>query len=301
MKKKLFQLRHQALRLQKRVRRQRWYWPIRGVAARYSEAEIANSAAISTYFILLALFPLLMVITSLITQFSGESLAHLLDSPQVRNVVPMEVVDLLLGFLRNAETSQTVSILSLSIIGLIWSSSRGIGAIIGALNRTYMVPKRTSMFVRRLVGFAVIMVLGLSLIAVLLVLGFSEFIFSNLATFFGFEIFNAYLIRLLPYLIAFAYLVLIFTAMYYFASGRSGKLRHAILAGLFTTLIWLLFSFFYAYYINNFSSYSLIYGPLTAVILLMLWVYFMVQFLLIGAFLHREILRYNGYSIYQED
>lgn len=162
-----------------------------------------------------------------------------------------------------------------------------------------MVQKRTSMFVRRLIGFVAILALGISIMLVLLILAFSEFIITQISTFFELSIFNDYLIRYLPYAIAFAYLVLIFTSIYYFASGRSGKIRHAMIAGLFTTLVWLLFSFFYSFYINNFSSYSVIYGSLTAVILLLLWLYFMVQFLLIGAFLHRELLRWRGYSIAQ--
>lgn len=300
MKKKIFEAKHKVNRIQTRISRFRLYWPLRDMMRRYSEADIANSAAVSTYFILLALFPLLMVITGIIAQVSGESLVTFLDSSQVRNVMPQEVVNLLVNFLSDAETGQNVSVISVSVIGLIWSAGRGIGAIIGALNRTYMVPKKTSMFVRRIIGFAVILVLGISIILILMVLAFSEFIITQVSGYIELNIFNDYLIRYLPYAFAFAYLVLIFTAVYYFASGRSGKIRHAISAGLFTTIVWLLFSFVYSFYINNFSSYSVIYGSLTAVILLLLWLYFMTQVLLIGAFLHRELLRFKGYSIGQD-
>lgn len=306
MKAFLFKLKMKQQEISKKLQQHPVIAPLRDLSQRYKETAIQDSAAVSTYFILLAIFPLLMIITEVVSLTSGGDLVKFLNNAQIKSVVPKDVLELIRSFIEGSSTSQSASLISFSAIGLIWSSSRGFGAVIGGLNRAYMAPRSSSFFVRRILGSIVILFLGLSLVAVMFVLAFSELILKLLGQLF--ERLNlphildadVWISKGLPYVIAFVYLILIFTSIYYFSSGRSGRPKHAALAGLFTTTTWLGFSFVYSIYINNYSSYSLVYGPLTAVILLLLYLYFSVQFLLIGAFLHREILRFSGYSIYQK-
>ena len=63
---------------------------------------------------------------------------------------------------------------------------------------------------------------------------------------------------------------------------------------LFTGAGWILFSYIFSVYINNFSNYSRIYGSLTAIVLLMLWLYSCMTILLYGAEVNMEIIRHKN-------
>jgi membrane protein len=78
-------------------------------------------------------------------------------------------------------------------------------------------------------------------------------------------------------------LVVFFVLLYGIFPGRRFRTVSQIPGALFATGGWLVFSYAYSYYINHFSNFSYMYGSLTAIILLLLWLYFCMMILLLGA------------------
>ena len=91
------------------------------------------------------------------------------------------------------------------------------------------------------------------------------------------------------YILIFLVAVLVFTAVYTGFSARKISFLSNLPGGLFTSAGWILFSYAFSVYINNFANYPKIYGSLTVIVLLMLWVYFAMIILLFGAEINMEI------------
>ena len=91
------------------------------------------------------------------------------------------------------------------------------------------------------------------------------------------------LIVALRALISICILIFAFSAIYEVLTGKKRRFTDVLPGVLFATIGWVLFSVIYAYYIANFSNYTVIYGALGAFTLFMLWMYFCILILLIGA------------------
>ena len=93
--------------------------------------------------------------------------------------------------------------------------------------------------------------------------------------------------------IFFFYLILIFALFYKFLPEERPRFSSVLPGAVFASAGWIGFSFFYSLYIDNFSNYTLVYGSLAAVVLLMLWLYFCMNIFLFGAQLNKLVK--NGF------
>ncbi len=84
-------------------------------------------------------------------------------------------------------------------------------------------------------------------------------------------------------LLALTILTIIFAGLYAVIPDRKQSLWLQLPGAIFSTLCWIGFSYAFSLYFNHFSSYSYMYGSLTAIILLMLWLYFCICILFLGA------------------
>ena len=97
--------------------------------------------------------------------------------------------------------------------------------------------------------------------------------------------------------LAIVLLVACFTGLYTYLPHRHLLARRQLPGALFSTFGWMLFSYGFSMYFNFFSRFSYMYGSLTAIILLMLWIYFCICILFLGAEIncHLDRLRQRGY------
>ena len=173
--------------------------------------------------------------------------------------------------------------MSVGLILAIWSASNGMSAIINSFNVAYDVEDSRNGVVVKLLSILYTLVLGAVFVVavVLITLGpvINKFLFGPLGIDNQIEwIFN--LVRIvIPLIIIF----IIFTVLYSVAPNVKTKLRSVIPGAIFTSIIWLLGSFAFGYYISNFSNYSKTYGSLAGIIILFLWLYITSFIIIIGA------------------
>ena len=84
-------------------------------------------------------------------------------------------------------------------------------------------------------------------------------------------------------LLSLTILTLIFAGLYTFIPDKKQKISSQLPGAIFSTVCWMGFSFAFSIYFDNFSNYSYMYGSLTAIVLLMLWLYFCICILFLGA------------------
>ncbi|MGA3599911.1 YihY/virulence factor BrkB family protein [Lysinibacillus agricola] len=251
---------------------------------RLQRVEVSALAAQLAYFFLLSFFPLLIVLVTLLPYLN-------FDTTQVYaflvNVMPDEVYRLIEDTLNEILTIRNSSLLSIGVLGTIWSASKGVNALIRALNKAYDTKTRGSIIDRGLsLVFTIAFVIVIAVALLLPVFGqqIGHFLFSIVGIEEQFEIVWERLRWSMPLLLIFIVLM----GIYWVVPNTSPRLKLIGVwpGALFSTLAWLAVTYVFSFYISNFANYSATYGSIGGVIILMLWLYFTGIILIFGGILN---------------
>ena len=251
---------------------------------RLSEHDVFDRAAQLSYYFLLALFPLLLFMMTMLGYFAGESV-------QVRNklisylarVMPGSAIELVQTTLNEITQARSGSKLSIGLLAALWAASNGMGAISDTLNAAYGVEETRSWWWIRLTAILLTIALSILIIAALVIVLYGGSIGERLAAHYGFGAAFTVVWKVLQWPIALFFLLVTFTMIYHFGPNvRPKKCKWWAWGTLIAIILWLLFSFGFRLYLHFFNSYGVTYGSLGALIILMLWFYFTGVAILIG-------------------
>jgi len=253
--------------------------------------DVFGGAAKLAYYFLLALFPLLIFLTSAIGLIvgSGTGMRHALFGYLAR-VMPSSAFQLIDETMREVSQASGAGKLSIGLLLALWAASNGMGAITQALNTAYDVEETRPWWKQRVV--AVVLTTALSLVIVIalgIVFGGGKAA-DYLAASYGFGAAFTVSWKILQWPIALAFMLLAFALIYYFAPDvRDQDWKWITPGAAIGVVLWLLASFAFKGYLHFFDSYSKTYGSLGAVIVLMLWLYVTGLAVLIGGEVNSEI------------
>ena len=238
--------------------------------------HVGAYAAQSAFFILLSFIPFMMLLLNIIqyTPLTEEAV-----SSAVMSIIPEDfhgvVKTIIMEIYRRSS-----AILPVSAIIALWSAGKAITSLTYGLNTVYHVKETRNYFVNRLrsmlftlffIGaFLVLMVFGRSIQQAL-----TEY-FPAVAEFTG-------MLLSLRTVITMAALMFTFVLMYRFVPNRKVSFESQIPGALVTTISWQILSVGFSFYLEYFPGVTRMYGNLTTMILLMLWVYFCMYLVLVGA------------------
>jgi membrane protein len=261
---------------------------------RVNDHDIFGGAAQLSYYFLLAVFPLLLFLMTLLGYFAdaGSELRHKLLS-YLATVMPGAAVTLVRTTLDEISSGAGGGKLSLGILAALWAASNGMGAISGTLNAAYGVRESRPWWKVRLMSVALTIGVSFLIVVALALVLYGGYIGDRLAAHFGFSAAFTVAWKLLQWPIAVFFLMLTFNMIYYFApadgSGGPRKRKWWTLGTVTAIALWLLVSLGFRLYLHYFNSYSVTYGSLGALIVLMLWFYFTGLAILIGGEINSEL------------
>lgn len=260
------------------------FW--RSVARTFTDDRVTVYAAQASFFVIISVMPFLSLLATLLRIFAP--MVKIDDLQKMVNVaIPDSMVTLYESVLTDMSSISAVSLASISVFMVLWSASKGIGAIRKGIMTVYQVPRKYGYFRDVLRSLLYTLSFLILIIAVVVVLIFGELLSNLLQTKLGISL--TFIDQILAYKTPFflAFLTLLFTILYYAVARKSHVVCHRFFrhvpGALCAALGWLLYSFGYSLYITHFSGASLIYGGLTALCLIMLWLYFCMIILLGGA------------------
>jgi membrane protein len=230
------------------------------------------------YYALFSIFPLLLVLVSFSSFALDAAEVQQLVQDFVEDYLPV-VADLVQGNVEQMLAARsTVGIIAL--VGLLWSASGVFSAIYRAVNRAWGNPKSQLFWAEKIFGLAVVLVVGLLLLATTLTSTIVSVLQSWLPSFFV-RTASAWgwLSIFLPPLVS----ALTFIILYRVIPKNGVTWRDVWLGGLVAGLVWEAARRLYAWYLANVASYSLIYGSVGAIIGFLLWAYLSAMILLVGA------------------
>jgi membrane protein len=255
-----------------------------------NEDDVWGRAAQLSYYFLLALFPLLIFLTSMLGIFAaGTELRHnLLD--YLARVMPPSASTLVSQTIDNVINSSGGGKLSFGILATLWAASNGMGAISESLNAAYNVKETRPWWKVRLVTIGLTIALALLIMSALTLTLYGGQIAELIASHKGLS--EAFTItwKIVQWPIVLAFVLLSFSLIYYFAPDLTDQDWKWVTPGAgLGVALWLLVSFGFRAYLNFFDSYSATYGSLGAVIILMLWFYLTGAAILIGGEINSEV------------
>jgi len=245
----------------------------------FKDDEVPALGAQITYYLILAFFPFLIFVITLISYTplaSNELLSYL------ARLLPTDTYTLVLEILAEVSASRSGTLLSIGVLATLWAASNAVMSLIRGLNKAY--DQRESRAVWKLRAISLIFMVGL-IIAILFSLGlliFGKMLGSFLFNLLGHNELFATVWNLVRYLIPLAILMLVFAFLYVYSPNQRVRFREVWLGSLLATLGWIIISTAFSYYVNNFGTYSKTYGSLGGIIVLLIWLYWSSIIILIG-------------------
>ena len=261
----------------------------------WKDRVLDQSAKLSFYF-LLSLFPLLLFLIGLFGLLlqSGPDLRQTLLK-SLAAVVPDSasgLIDTTLGEITRGAGSVK---LSLALLFTWWSASQGMLAIVEGLNIAYKVGESRPIWKTYLVASGLTIVYIVLIAAVLLLLIYGGRLSEIIAGHFGFSGLIVVFWQVLEWLLLLAFVLLAFNILYVYAPNVKHKRWHWLMPGTVVGVaLWLLVSFGFKLYLNFFNDFTVIYGSIGAVIILLLWFYLSGMAILVGGEVNSEIEKASG-------
>ncbi len=245
---------------------------------------VFDRAAQLSFYFLLALFPLLIFLTSIIGFVLGserELRQNLLI--YLAQVMPPEAFRLTSSTLSEISTASSGAKISFGILATLWAASNGMGAITETLNVAYDVEESRPWWRQRLTAILLTFALSILIVGALIFMLAGAKIAGVIADNYAFGSALMFSWRLLRWPLVLVFVLLAFALIYYFAPNvEDQKWKWVSPGSLFGVFLWLVVSFGFRAYLYFFDTYSNTYGSLGAVIILMLWLYLTGAAVLIG-------------------
>lgn len=274
----------------------RFFYLFKRMVYRYFADGIPQAAAELSYFLLFSIFPLLMFVNSIFAQLD----LSIDEITPVLEMLPQTLRQLIIGYLNQLSGAPSFSPMLIGIGLTLYFLSRAVRSMMRTVNDIYHVEVTRGMVKD-----------------VLISLGITAGFLVSVVCSFVLVVAGRALIRLLPRLFPipqaaldlthdagfWVMIVFIFIFLMLFncvVPNLHLKFREVWPGALFSLVAWILVSWVFSFYVDNMASYSVLYGSLAAIIVLMLWLYIVSIILLMGPQLNHTLVVMRLYRVETE-
>lgn len=251
-----------------------------------SDLNIPLYAANASFFVILAVFPALVLLLSLLryTDLSVENLIQVLHG-----VIPVALMEMARNLIWAVYDNSSGALVGLSAVTALWSAGRGIYGLMKGLNGVYGAREDRGYIRVRLISMLYTFAFLLVLLLTLVLHVFGSILLRWL------RYWDSPVFRLIAGVIDLRFFLLltvqtlIFTLMFMVLPNEKNGFWESVPGALLASLGWLVFSDAYSIYVENFSGYANVYGSVYAVALAMLWLYCCMSIVFYGGALNRYL------------
>ncbi len=251
-------------------------------SAQMKKKDINTYAASIAFFFFLSVVPMLIMICTIIpyTPLTEENLVEL-----VTDLLP-DQVDPLAESLISEVYDKSAGILSIAIIATIWSAAKGVMALMRGLNVVNDVEEQRNYFLVRIIAsfYTVVMLLVVILSLFVMVFG-DQLVAVTLHRLPQLQTLVSFVMNF-RFLFVWAVLSVLFAAVYAYVPDKKLVFKEQIPGAVFSAVVWSVFSWAFSYYLTYGNTYG-IYGNLSIIIIVLLWKYFCMYIIMIGAYVNR--------------
>jgi membrane protein len=269
-----------------------WWRILRKTVGEFRKDNLTTWAAALTYYGVLALFPALIALVSILGLIGHAVTQPLLND--LNKLAPGSVRSILASALHNLQHGRGAAgaLFVVGIVGAIWSASGYISSFMQASNAVYEVHEGRSFWIRLPIRLAVTVVLlvllSLSAVAVVLTGGLA----GQLGKLLGIGGTAVTIWDIVKWPVLLLVVSFIFSILYWASPNvKQGGFRWISAGSLLAVTVWVTASALFALYVGNFGSYNKTYGTLAGAVIFLIWLWISNVALLLGAELNAEIER----------
>ncbi len=240
------------------------------LAKRYTDDQVSAMATKLTFYIVLSFFPLTIVILEILRITNVTNASLFLD---LAEFVPDAVTNFIQFIFTDVNVNNSGRILPVAIIIAIWSSSRGINSLIQSLNRAYRVKEKRNFIIIRLMAFVYTLAFLMVLILTGALIIFGNRIYQFAITFVAEPGYLELSVTIIRYAFSILLSIIFFNGLYNVVPIKGNKFMSALPGTIVATVGWIGISALFSVYINLSTSLSYMYGSLTDIIIVLLWLY----------------------------
>lgn len=277
----------------------RWLYGIRRLIKNAMDHRINRNAAALAYYLLFAIFPLAIFISSLLAQLNLDvtSIDRTLNT-----LLPRDIVELITTYLDYIANTSSPVLMGFSLVFTIYFPMRAAGGLMDAVRMAYQMPKPAhpvSYRIRQFI-FTIVFLIVIALTLILSTLGqrMVHFLIRWVPMLAQLHI-SIFLVRLWHYLrfvLVGCIMLATLGTLYVLSQDKRQPLR-TMLPGVIAALIaWMALSIGFSFYVDHFANYSVIYGTLGAVIVLLLWLFMTAMILILGGELNAVIAEMRAFQ-----
>lgn len=252
----------------------------KAIMEKYKKDNVPLLAAAQAYYYLLAIVPLLVTSFAVLPYFK-------LDVNEVmtflNRYLPSGIASTFEDNIISLVQTPKGGLLTIGIIGTLWAASSGVVAFMRSTNAAYEVEETRSFIVVRLTALLLTIGLVLAFAIALLLPVFGSVIISFLKPLLGMSQSFVIILQLIRWIISILVISVILLVLYRFAPNQKLSFKYIYPGALTASLLWLVISFGFSFYVSNFGNYSATYGSLGGMIILMIWFFLTGMILMIGA------------------
>lgn len=254
------------------------YQNITNITAGVSADHVGAYAAQTSYFFMLCMIPIILLLLTMV-QYTPVTKADVMTA--VIQVFPSSV-DSLITSIVNQVYNQSTGVIPITIVVALWSAGKGVLAMTSGLNCVYKCNEtRNYVFLRiRATIYTVMFIIVIIFLLVLSVFGntLNLFIAEHIPIMLGVaeKLLETRIIITPIVLVAFSLMI------YKFLPNRRDKFRYQLPGAMFSAVGWMIISLIFSVYLDVFKGFSSMYGSLTTIVLIMLWMYFCMYCILLG-------------------
>ena len=245
-----------------------------------SEDSLPAYAAQATFFVIMSFFPFMMLLIMFVSKLSftnTDIVANILD------VAPSGLKDYILYIINDISFSNSTSFTIVSIVVSLWSAAKGMQTMTVALDRIYKLEKRKNFILARLICSLYTLIFLILCIVVMVLQGFAEPIVKEITRSFPEFVSQAMLVASMKNVFTFAVIFVFLLLIYYQLPDRRGRMSYEVIGAAIAAVLWVFITKAFSFYIARVSGASAMYGSLTSVILVFMWLYISMQVVLYGA------------------
>ncbi len=241
---------------------------------------IAAYSARATLFIVISFFPFMIMLLSLIRYLpiTNDSVIGIM-----LNIIPDNIQPLVINMVNEINEHTGSAVLPIAAVTTLWSASTGMLSMVKGLNAVYHRKETRNFLIVRGICTLYTLIFMIVLLAVLTVLVFGNRLYQWIQELFPFL--QGILSKIIGtrQILSIIVLTLFFMLLYKTVPNRKGKWYTEIPGAALSAVVWMIYSFLFSLYMDHFSSASRVYGSLTMVVLLLIWLYACMYIVFIGA------------------
>ncbi|MBQ6886141.1 MAG: YihY/virulence factor BrkB family protein [Lachnospiraceae bacterium] len=269
---------------------------LREFTASISRKNISAFSASTAFFLFLSLIPMLAVICAVLpyTPLTAKNLLFVIDGYVLDTVNPMVRV------IVEDVYSRSAGILSIAIVGTLWSAGKGMLALIRGLNVINGVEEDRNYFVLRAVASFYTLIMIIVIILSLFLMVFGNILINLFLRDFPQVLPLFEMLMHFRFVFSWMVLTLVFTMIYTFVPNRKMRFREQLTGGMFAAVVWSVFSWCFSMYVDCYEGFGT-YGSLATIVIIMLYLYFCMYIILIGAYINSYLKKKGGVKRHWEE